>query len=153
MAELTLLLFLFIFAASASIFSAQVQQCDYAMVIHTGPTRGPTYKLRVLIEAKGGGNINTTNLVKNWGDMGRKYTYFLPNTKDRFKYQGPCMKGNFCNIILGGGSKKELNPHWYVHNISITTKGEGIDRVRTFIIFSGNEIDYLNPPLNDGDCP
>ncbi|KAF5186033.1 hypothetical protein FRX31_024382 [Thalictrum thalictroides] len=152
MAQATVLLFFVILAAIASTFHAQVNQCEYVIMIHTGSTKGPTVKLKPLIEAVGGGNINTTNLVKNWGDMGKGHTYFLPNSSDRFKYNGPCFNGRFCYFQLRG-KKGELNPHWYVHNITVTTKGEGIDRVRVF--FSGGvEIDYLySPPLNDGECP
>lgn len=108
------------------------------MTVNTGPTGGPTHKLSAIIEAIGGANVNTTNIVKNWGDMGKRYTYFLPNSSDRFKFKERCMPANFCNIAIGG-KKGELNPPWYIKNITIATTGEGIDRFKTFRIFANHE--------------
>lgn len=134
----------------------QVNECDYVMVIHTGPTRGPTYKLGALIEARGdvsrGQLINTTDLVKNWGDMGAGYRYFLPNTKDRFRTKAPCTNLTICAFFIYG-KKGELKPHWYIHNITVTTKVAGIDRDRVFSLNGDNEVASLYPYLMDGECP
>ncbi|KAL5725991.1 hypothetical protein ACHQM5_009066 [Ranunculus cassubicifolius] len=153
MSQTTFLLFFFIFAAGLCTFNAQVKQCDYLMVVNTGPTRGPTYKLSAVIEAIGGDNINTTDIVKKWGDMGRKYTYFLPNSSDRFKYRGGCMPANFCYVGIRG-KKGELKPHWYLNNITVATTGEGgIKRFAFFRFNSDNEIAFTYPGISDGECP
>ncbi|OVA12500.1 hypothetical protein BVC80_9011g2 [Macleaya cordata] len=139
--------------AMASTFKAQVtKQCEYEMIVNTGPTRGPTYKLGVILEAIGGKNINTSNVVKNWGDMGRKYTYFLPNSSDRFRTSLPCMEANFCWIGIKG-KKGELNPHWYINNVTVSTKGDGINRFKTFRFITNNEVDFIYPYVSDGECP
>ncbi|KAF6170460.1 hypothetical protein GIB67_036234 [Kingdonia uniflora] len=151
MTRVTLLLFFLIFAATASTPKAQVKECEYEMVVSTGPTRGPSHKLRVILEAVGGENINTTNLIKDWGAMGRKYTYFLPNTEDRFKTREACLPYSFCNVYIIG-KKGELNPHWYINSITVTTKGDGINRLKTFSMLDGHEIAYTNPPISKGEC-
>lgn len=119
--------------------------------MNTGPTRGPTYKLSAIIEAVGGDNINTTNLVKNWGAMGKGYTYFFPNSSDRFKYRGRCMQYSFCNIGIQG-KKGELKPHWYINNITVATTSEGDNRLKVFIR-AGDEFAHIYPRIDDGECP
>ncbi|KAL5730583.1 hypothetical protein ACHQM5_003386 [Ranunculus cassubicifolius] len=127
------------------------KQCEYLMTVNTGPTRGPNFKLAASVEAYGGDNIKTTNLIKRWGIMGKGYTYFLPNTSDRFRHRGRCMPANFCNIGIYGGEKGELKPHWHINNITVATTGEGgINRFRTFT-FLNYEITRL--PIDDGECP
>ncbi|KAF5200900.1 hypothetical protein FRX31_009511 [Thalictrum thalictroides] len=150
--HVSILLFFIIFVAGLSTFNAQVKQCEYVMVVNTGPTRGPTYKLSAIIEAIGGSNINTTDIVKKWGAMGKGYTYFLPYSQDRFVYNAPCLPANFCNIGITG-KKGELKPHWYINNITVATTGEGINRLKTFRFLSGNEIEYTYPRIDDGECP
>ncbi|KAL5725990.1 hypothetical protein ACHQM5_009065 [Ranunculus cassubicifolius] len=155
MSQAIILLFL-TFAANFYTFNAQVKQCEYVTTIHTGPTRGPTYKLGALIEMRGdrsrGQVINTTNLVKRWGDMGKGYTYFLPNTRDRFRTTAPCTNRTVCFFILRG-KKGELRPHWYIHNITVTTKVGEIVRDRVFSFDEYNEVATLYPSLADGECP
>ncbi|KAL5730582.1 hypothetical protein ACHQM5_003385 [Ranunculus cassubicifolius] len=128
------------------------KQCEYLMTVNTGPTRGPNnVKLVTFVEAIGGDNINTSNLIKSWGDMGKGYTYFLPNTSDRFRFRGRCMPANFCNIGIKG-KKTEFKPHWYIENITVATTGEGgINRFRTFTFRVQNE--FASLPIDDGECP
>ncbi|KAF6170464.1 hypothetical protein GIB67_036238 [Kingdonia uniflora] len=128
------------------------KECDYEMVVSTGATRGPSHKLFMLFEMIGGGNINTTDVVKNWGAMGRKYTYFLPNSVDRFKTRRECVARNFCAIGLKG-KKGELKPHWYINNITVTTTGDRINRFREFSFRENNEVPFINPIITDGECP
>ncbi|KAI3916675.1 hypothetical protein MKW92_006863 [Papaver armeniacum] len=144
---------IFLATASTSIKAQATLQCDYEMIVNTGITRGPSnYKLGVIIEAIGGeGTINTTNLIKNWGAMGRGYTYFLPNSSDRFRTKLPCMPNNFCWIAIKG-KKGELNPHWYINNITVSTKGPGvINRMKTFRFLE--EIETVYPDASHGECP
>ncbi|KAL5725986.1 hypothetical protein ACHQM5_009061 [Ranunculus cassubicifolius] len=159
MSPAIIVLFFLTFAANFYTFNAQVKQCDYVTTIRTGPTRGPTYKLGALIEMRGdedtgrqGQLIKTTNLVKNWGDMGKGYTYFLPNTRDRFRTTAPCTNRTVCFFILYG-KKGELRPHWYIHNITVTTKVGEIVRDRVFTLNGDNEVTSLYPMLGDGECP
>ncbi|KAI3996380.1 hypothetical protein MKX01_026848 [Papaver californicum] len=143
----------FLAMASTSIKAQATKQCDYEMIVNTGITRGPSdYKLGVIIEPIGGeGNINTTNLIKNWGAMGRGYTYFLPNSSDRFRTKLPCMLDNFCWIGIKG-KKGELKPHWYINNITVSTKGAGgINRLKTFRFLE--EIETVYPDASHGECP
>ncbi|MCL7047870.1 hypothetical protein MKW94_020075 [Papaver nudicaule] len=137
------LFFLVFIAISTTLIEAQAtKQCEYEMIVNTGVTRGPSYKLDVELEAIGGANINTSNVVKNWGAMGRGYTYFLPNSSDKFRTKLPCMVANFCWIGIKG-KKGELN-----------TKGDGgISRMKTFRFGSGNEVDIIYPYVSDGECP
>ncbi|RZC58363.1 hypothetical protein C5167_005662 [Papaver somniferum] len=143
----------FLAMASTSIKAQATQQCDYEMIVNTGITRGPSNsKLRVIVEAIGGeGTINTTNLIRKWGAMGQGYTYFLPYSSDRFRTRLPCMKDNFCWIGIRG-KKGELNPHWYIENITVSTKGPGvINRMKTFQFLE--EIDTVYPDASHGECP
>ncbi|MCL7042432.1 hypothetical protein MKW94_000500 [Papaver nudicaule] len=140
----------FLAMASTSIKAQATKQCDYEMIVNTGKTRGPSnMKHGVIIEAIGGeGTVRTTNLVKNWGAMGQGYTYFLPNSSDRFRAKLPCMLNNFCWIAIKG-KKGELNPHWYIDTITVSTKGAGgIDRMKTL-----EEISTVYPDANHGECP
>lgn len=104
-----------------------------------------------MLEAVGGDNINTTNLVKRWGAMGKGHTYFLPNSSDRFKYSGPCMPNRFCYIGIRG-KKGKISPPWYINKITVLATGEGIRRERTFFRF-GEEVPYTYPGISDGECP
>ncbi|MCL7030790.1 hypothetical protein MKW94_011148 [Papaver nudicaule] len=148
------LFFLVFIAISTTLIKAQAtKQCEYEMIVNTGVTKGPSYKLGVVLEAIGGANINTSNVVKNWGAMGRGHTYFLPNSSDRFRAKLPCMVANFCWIGIKG-KKGELNPHWYINNVTVSTKGDGgINRLKTFSFGSGNEVDIIYPYASDGECP
>ncbi|KAI3976808.1 hypothetical protein MKX01_008666 [Papaver californicum] len=133
------------------------QQCDYEMIVHTGITRGPSnLKLGVVIEQIGGGAINTTNLIRKWGAMGQGYTYFLPYSSDKFRTKLPCMEENFCWIGIKG-KKGELNPHWYIDNLTVSTKGPGvINRMKTFRMKTFRfleEIDIVYPYASHGECP
>ncbi|KAI3974997.1 hypothetical protein MKX01_005108 [Papaver californicum] len=145
-----------VFLAMASISiraQAATKQCDYEMIVNTGITRGPSnMKLAVIIEPIGGeGNINTTNLIKNWGAMGRGHTYFLPNSSDVFRTRLPCMVHNFCWIGIKG-KKGELNPHWYIDTITVSTKGpDVINRMKTFQFLE--EIETVYPYASHGECP
>ncbi|KAI3844923.1 hypothetical protein MKX03_019298 [Papaver bracteatum] len=145
---------IFLAMASTSIKAqATTQQCDYEMIVNTGITRRPSdYKLRVILSPIGGGpNLNTTNLIKNWGAMGRGYTYFLPNSSDKFRTKSPCMADNFCWIGIKG-KKGELNPHWYIETITVSTKGPGvINRMKTFQFLE--EIVTVYPDASHGECP
>ncbi|OVA12501.1 hypothetical protein BVC80_9011g3 [Macleaya cordata] len=143
--------FFLVFMAISSAFKAQEnKQCEYEMIVSTGPTRGPTYKLGLVLEAVGGKNINTTNMVKHWGDMGLKHTYFLPNSTDRFRTRLPCMVANFCWIGIKG-KKGELNPHWFINSVTVSTKGDGINRFKTFL--TNTDVDFIYPYVSDGECP
>ncbi|MCL7042453.1 hypothetical protein MKW94_010594 [Papaver nudicaule] len=145
-----LIFFLVFIATSITLIKAQ---CKYEMIVNTGITKGPSnIKLGVIIEPIGGeGNINTTNLIKNWGAMGRGYTYFLPNSSDRFRTKLPCMVDNFCWIGIKG-KKGELNPHWHINNITVSTKGSGgIDSLKTFPFLE--EIETVYPYASQGECP
>ncbi|KAK9105492.1 hypothetical protein Scep_022336 [Stephania cephalantha] len=155
MAKLTAYLaFLIIFAAMLSTFQAQVTKyCEHEIVVGTGPSRGPTTKLKMLIEAIGGRNINTTNLIKNWGAMGPKHTYFLPNSLDKFRATLPCLPANFCYVQIGG-KKGELVPHWFLNNITVETKGDGIYRIKSFNYFGDDgDVKSIYPYVDDGECP
>ncbi|KAI3860648.1 hypothetical protein MKX03_009353 [Papaver bracteatum] len=131
----------FLAMASTSIKARATQQCDYEMIVNTGITRGPSnLKLGVIVEVIGGeGTINTTNLIRKWGSMGQG-----------FKTRLPCMKDNFCWIGIKG-KKGELNPHWYIENITVSTKGPGvINRMKTFRFLE--EIDTVYPYASHGEC-
>ncbi|KAK9091082.1 hypothetical protein Sjap_024259 [Stephania japonica] len=138
------------------VFTLKAQEmkklCDYEMVVSTGPSRGPSTKLRVILDAIFGENINTTDVIKRWGAMGPRHTYFLPNSYDKFGVRLPCVEQNFCAILIGG-KKGELKPHWYINNITVSTKGDGIDRFKTFRFLSEHEIESLYPFIGDGECP
>ncbi|KAI3916672.1 hypothetical protein MKW92_006860 [Papaver armeniacum] len=125
----------FLAMVSTSIKAQATQQCDYEMIVNTGITRGPSdSKLGVIVEAIGGeGTINTTNLIR------------------KFRTRLPCMKDNFCWIGIKG-KKGELNPHWYIENITVSTKGPGvINRMKTFRFLE--EIDTVYPYASHGECP
>ncbi|KAK9105483.1 hypothetical protein Scep_022327 [Stephania cephalantha] len=150
-----LALFLIIAAFFSTLQAREIKNdyCDYEMVVSTGPSRGPSTKLKVILEAIGGDDINTTNVVKNWGAMGPKHTYFLPNSNDIFRTRTRCLEQNFC-VVLIQGKKGELKPHWYINNITVATKGPGgIDRFKTFRFLFENEFSSLYPPISDGECP
>ncbi|KAK9105482.1 hypothetical protein Scep_022326 [Stephania cephalantha] len=150
-----LALFLIIAASFSALQAREIKDdyCTYEMVISTGASRGPSTKLKVILEAVGGDNINTTNVVKNWGAMGSNYTYFSPNSNDIFRTRLPCLKWSFCNVLIQG-EKGELKPHWYINNITVATKGHGInDRFKTFRFLFENEFSSLYPPISDGECP
>ncbi|KAK9096742.1 hypothetical protein Sjap_022239 [Stephania japonica] len=150
-----LALFLIIAAFFSTLQAREIKDdyCDYEMVVSTGPSRGPSTKLKVILEAIGGHDINTTNVVKNWGAMGPKHTYFLPNSNDIFRTRTRCLEQNFCAVVIQG-KKGELKPHWYINNITVATKGPGgIDRFKTFRFISDNEFTSLWPSISDGECP
>ncbi|KAK9105489.1 hypothetical protein Scep_022333 [Stephania cephalantha] len=138
------------------VFTLQAQEtkklCEYEMVVSTGPSKGPSTKLRVILEAIFGENINTTDVIKRWGAMGPRHTYFLPNSNDKFRVNLPCVRQNFCAVLIGG-KKGELKPHWYINNITVSTKGEGIDRFKTFRFSSEHEFESVYPYIDDGECP
>ncbi|KAI3976807.1 hypothetical protein MKX01_008665 [Papaver californicum] len=94
---------------------------------------------------------STSIKAQNWGAMGRGYTYFLPNSSDRFRTKLPCMENNFCWIGIKG-KKGELNPHRYIKNITVSTKDDGgIDRMKTFQFLE--EIETVYPDASHGECP